>query len=124
VQDPTLFLNQLGVTATSILDESLSAIVDSTHCIVLNYETFLFASDDERSRFKTDPTKFCGPLTDPVTLQRFIPIATSPHLDHNNRTYYFWSDSTQSVFAMMPDMYASPHYKMRPKPDSTSDSAR
>jgi YHS domain-containing protein len=122
VQDPTLYLNQLGVTANSLFDESLPAVIDSTHCILLNYETFLFADDDEKSRFKLDPTERCGALTDPVTLQRFLPIASSPHLDHNKRTYYFWSDSTRSQFAMMPDMYAAPHHKMRPKPGSDTSS--
>ena len=122
MQDPTLYLNQLAVTANSMFNESLPAIIDSTHCILWNYETFLFANDDEKSRFKLDPTERCGPLTDPVTLQRFVPIASSPHLDHNGRMYYFWSDSTRSTFAMMPDMYAAPHYKMRPMPDSTADS--
>jgi YHS domain-containing protein len=118
VQDPTRYLNELGVTTASLFDSSRPATIDPAHLISLNYETFLFADQDERIRFKLDPTEYCGPLTDPVTLQRFVPVAASPHLDYDNRTYYFWSDSTRSMFEIMPDMYAAPHHRMRPKPDS------
>ena len=120
MQDPTRYLNELGIAVPSLFDSSRSVIIDSAHLTSLNYETFLFADDKEQVRFRHEPTRYCGALTDPVTLSRFIPVASSPHLDYDDRTYYFWSDSTRAQFETMPDMYAAPHHKMRPKPDSTS----
>lgn len=104
------------------MDSTSNAMLDSAHCVVVNYESFLFSTFDEKKSFEADPVSYCGPLTDPVTLQRFIPAASSPHLMHNNRAYYFWSDSSRTMFEMMPEMYALPHHKMRPKPDSTATS--
>ena len=123
MEDPSRFLNELGLTVASHLDSSASAMLDSAHCLVMNYESFLFATSDEMQSFLTDPTRYCGPLTDPVTLQRFIPGPSSPHLTHANRTYYFWSDSSRAMFEMMPEMYALPHHKMRPKADSTASTS-
>lgn len=120
MEDPSRYLTELGLTVASHLDSSSHAMLDSAHCIVMNYESFLFATYDEMNTFRANPTKYCGPLTDPVTLQRFIPATTSPHLVHDNHTYYFWSDSSRTMFEMMPEMYAQPHHKMRPKPDSTA----
>ncbi len=118
MQDPTRYLNELGVSVASLFDPARMAAIEPAHLVMLNYETFLFADQDERIKFKLDPTAYCGALTDPVTLQRFVPIASSPHIDYDDRTYYFWSDSTRSIFEMMPATYSTPHHKMRPRPDS------
>ncbi len=120
MEDPTKYLNELGVTVADLTDSTTGAVLDSAHCHLINYETFLFATLDEKNSFVANPTEHCGPLTDPVTLERFVPALTSPHSIFAERTYYFWSDSTKAMFDMMPEMYATPHHKMRPKPDSTA----
>ena len=118
MQDPTLYLNEIGVSVPSIMDSSRPATIDTACLVSLNYETFLFADAAERKRFLKEPSEYSGPLTDPVTLERFTPIPTSPHIVYENRTYYFWSDSTRTAFEMMPEMYSAPHHKMRPAADS------
>ncbi len=92
-----------------------NAVVDADHRIFVNHEVFYVAGEDERERFVADPLKYCGILTDPVTRQRFEPTSSCPRLDHAGRMFYFLSDSTETVFASDPEMYAYPKYGMTPK---------
>lgn len=98
----------------------IPALVDDSHRISIGYETFFVSSDDAKRRFMQDVPKYCGVLTDPVTKTRFYPDDESPHRFHRDREYYFQSDSTEQVFAMMPMEYEDPAYKMLPKSDSTA----
>lgn len=118
MQDPVPYLNFQGIDMLCPVNVDRFALIDSNHAVRLNYEWFFCSSDEAFAAFEKDPIRYCGILTDPVTLQRFLPGDESPVIEHGGISYYFWNDSTRITFQMMPDMYAQPNIKMIPK-DST-----
>ena len=95
-------------------------MVDNMHRTSIGYETFFLSDEDAKRRFDGNVTKYCGILTDPVTKHRFRPHRESPRTLHGDRRYFFASDSTREIFAMMPEMYADPAYMMLPKAEETA----
>ena len=85
---------------------SRHAAVDSSLRLFVNYELFLFANRSTKDRFRRDPTRYCGLLTDPVSRVRFRPAPRSPQTHYQGRLYFFSSDSTRTTFAGSPDSYA------------------
>jgi hypothetical protein len=118
VQNPEVFLNQLGLNLACAMDPSRPAVLDSAHRAFIGFESYFFADRAAMEEFSADPLRYCGVLTDPVTLKRFRPRPESPTSIYHDRTYVFLSDSTRQIFDMMSDMYAHPNFKMLPK-DST-----
>lgn len=114
MQDPELYIQQLGLNVPCVIAPERNAILDSAHRTLIGYETYFFSGLDAKSRFDESPETFCGPLTDPVSLRHFNPREESPRLIHNDRLYIFATDSTKEVFAMMPGMYQYPEHKMLP----------
>lgn len=119
MQNPEIFLNQLGVNLVCAMDPSKPAIIDATHRVSVGYETYFFADSSSMTKFLSDLSHYCGMLTDPVTLRRFRPNRQSPSTSYDDRMYFFSSDSTKQMFDMMSDMYAYPNLKMLAK-DSTA----
>ncbi len=118
MQDPEIFLNDLGLTIPCAVDPSRMAVIDAAHRISIGFETF-FCSDSAAMReFLTSISRYCGTLTDPVSLVRFHPGADAPRSTLRERLYLFASDSTKQLFDMMPDNYAWPQHHMIPV-DST-----
>lgn len=115
MQDPVLYLNVLDIDMRCAVNNDQMATIDSNHAVRLNYEWFFCSSDEAVVAFEKDPIRYCGVLTDPVSLQRFVPGDDSPRVDHEGTPYYFWNDSTRITFQMMPQMYAQPNFKMIPK---------
>ena len=66
-------------------------------------EVYFFSGRAAMRKFQADPIRYCGKLTDPVTLARFRPTLESPSTTYWNRTVYFESDSTRAVFEASPD---------------------
>lgn len=114
MQDPELYIQQLGLTVPCVITPDRNAILDSAHRTLIGYESYFFSDLDAKSQFDKAPERFCGPLTDPVSLRHFNPKSESPRLVHNERLYLFATDSTKEVFAMMPGMYQYPEHKMLP----------
>jgi YHS domain-containing protein len=54
---------------------------------------------------KKDRLRYCGELTDPMTMVRFRPAASSPHTKYENRWYYFASDSSLAQFLAKPEQH-------------------
>jgi len=106
------YLNQLEIELSSMLNHEETAVVDNDHMVRLNYESFFLASEDEVRQFSESPTDYCGPLTDPVSKQRFVPIDSSPSAVFNNRTFYFISKDNRKTFVAMPDSFALAGFKM------------
>lgn len=119
MQDPELYIQQLGLNISCAMSSERNAVLDSVHRTSIGYETYFFADLDAKARFDQSPEEFCGPLTDPVSLRHFNPKPNSPRLIHDERLYIFATDSTKDVFAMMPGMYQYPEHKMLPE-DSTA----
>jgi hypothetical protein len=115
VQGPESFLTQLGIELPGYMDSARPAIMDANYRISIGYESFIFSDSANLKKFESNLTKYCGVLTDPVTLKRFKPKRKSPKFTHNQRLFIFASDSTRQVFEKMPDMYYLPNFEMRPR---------
>ena len=115
VEDPERYLNELGVQVPDFMDTTKAAFVDFATRSRVNFETFFFAEQAEKTTFDADPTRYVGFLVDPVNKMRFHPSTTSPHFDYNNRPFFFSSDSTRAMFAATPDSFAVARGRMMPK---------
>jgi Uncharacterized conserved protein len=112
VEGPDSYLTAQRITFPSAVDPSQVAVIDAGHRVFLNYEVFYFASDELRQKFLADPIAYCGQLTDPVTLLRFQPTASSPRRDYRGRIYLFPAEESAAEFDADPHRYAVPVYKM------------
>jgi YHS domain-containing protein len=73
--------------------------------VFMNQEAYFFSNKESKKRFLADPTRYSGPLTDPVTQKRFQPTTRSPRVDFRGRTYFFESDLTKRQFQTAPTTY-------------------
>ncbi len=119
MQDPELYLTKIGITLPGFFVADIPAELNPDHRSIVNFESYFFSDREAKARFDQNMIAYCGPLTDPVTLQRFRPHANSPRMVYNDRLYLFSSDSAKTVFATMPDMYWLPNLAMLPRADST-----
>ncbi len=120
MQDPELYLQQLGLNIPCVISPERNAVLDPAHRTLIGYETYFFSDSAAKSRFDASPEDYSGPLTDPVSLRHFNPKPDSPRLIHNDRLYVFATDSTREAFAMMPGRYLYPEHRMLPV-DSTAE---
>lgn len=118
MEDPEVYLAELGISLSCATADGQPARLDSTTRCYVNYEIFFFSDESERTRFESDPLQYCGIVTDPISRQRFRPTSLSPRFDCNDHPYYFFTEENMATFATSPMMYATPNYKMLPK-DST-----
>ena len=112
MQDVVAALNRKGLVYSCYFDPSRPAVMDSSHEVRVNYETYLFADEAARGTFAADVVRYCGLLTDPVTKLRFRPSLDSPHIRHGGVTYYFQSGGNYEMFVRDPDAFRLPGYKM------------
>ena len=114
MQDPEIYLGELGIQVSDLFDPGRPARMDAFHRSRVNFETFFFADQAGKARFDADPIAHAGVVTDPVSRQRFRPAPTSPRVLHDGRPYVFFSEETRSAFVASPSMYADPDYRMLP----------
>jgi YHS domain-containing protein len=105
VQDPERYLKERKVTLPSIFPKAKSPLVDSSLREKVNFEIYYFSSAAEKELFKKNTLKYCGQVTDPITLKRFRPTASSPKTVHGGRIYYFSADSTRARFLANPQLH-------------------
>ena len=98
-------MRQLGLSLECPLHPGRAARIDSTTMVRLNHEVFYFAEPGSCRMFLKHPDRYCGPLTDPVTLNRFHPTPKSPRTRYRDRLWYFDADSTLAMFQAMPDSF-------------------
>jgi len=121
VQDPDPYMREQQIRVPCLMTDRIEARIEESLRASLNFEIFYFSDSEARRRFEADPTRWCGPLTDPVTLQRFVPTKRSPVAEAGGRRFYFVSDKTRQEFAARPDSFSVPHFRMRqttPSPGS------
>jgi len=94
------------VTLPCAVEPGKTAKIDKALTARLNYEIFMFSSNQARRTFDKNPIAYCGLLTDPVTQNRFQPQTTSPQFVFKTRKYFFLSDSTRTAFIATPDSFA------------------
>lgn len=112
MQDPVTFFADLVPSLPCAVEPARTALLDSVHCVQINYETYFVGSGAARRKLESDPLKYCGRLTDPVSQLRFTPTKRSPRLEWGGKPYYFASDSTRALFASTPDSFAVPRAMM------------
>ncbi len=117
MQDPATYLKELNIELAGFLDNSKPALLDSLRRTFVNYEAFFFSDAEHKYTFDENIARYCGRITDPVTLEQFAPGEKSPHISYANREFFFVSDSTLGAFQEMPEMYTLPAYKMRQETD-------
>lgn len=105
-EDPDLYVEARKVDVPCAVEPGKTAKADKKLTARVNYEVFMFSSPAARHKFDQDPLQYCGLLTDPVNQRRFHPTPRSPRMVFKARPYYFFSDSTFTVFHATPDSFA------------------
>jgi YHS domain-containing protein len=100
-------LKKLAVKLTDPVYPARLASYDPKLRMFLNQEAYLFSGKDAMKRFQSNPIRYSGPLTDPVSQKRFQPTSSSPRTKFKDRAYYFESTLTQRQFAVSPKDYAT-----------------
>lgn len=116
MKDPAPYLKEIGTELSCAMGGGLQARIDARLSTRVNHETFFFSMPAAKRKFRRNPVKYCGLLTDPVTKVRFQPNKKSPRQDWNGRPYFFSSAESAARFAVDPEMYAEPMGRMVPKP--------
>lgn len=102
MQDPERYLRERRIVPPSVFPNGKRPLVDSSLRDKVNFEIYYFASAAEKNIFQKNILKYCGTVTDPITMQRFRPTASSPKTVYGGRTYYFSADSTRARFLANP----------------------
>jgi YHS domain-containing protein len=105
VQDPERYLKALQIVPPSLFQKGKKAALDSSLRHRIGFEIYYFSNRAELDRFKKDPLRYCGELTDPVTMARFRPTASSPRTVYADRAYYFASETSQAEFLTRPEQH-------------------
>ena len=113
MQDPEQYLAALGIDVPCAILPDSGGVLDVSHRSLVNWEVYFFSSLEAKERFDHNPTRFCGLVTDPVTMSRFRPTASSARADHNGRPYFFADASNLAMFSKSPDSFAQPNPKMK-----------
>ena len=115
MKGPETYLDTIGIRPACLLRADKPAVMNAAHRAQINHEIFFFSSSSLRKLFLSDPLRWCGVLTDPVSGLRFQPDRTVPKTAYEGRTYYFSSAETEAKFKADPAMYQDAKRAM-PKP--------
>lgn len=115
MKGPETYLETIGVRPACAMHADRRAVMDPAHRAFVNHEIFFFSTRALRTLFLTDPLRWCGVLTDPVSGLRFQPDKTAPRMDYKGRAYYFNAAETLETFKAEPSTYADAKRAM-PKP--------
>lgn len=116
MQDFPGMLERKEIVPSCLFDPDRAASLE--HFVRLNYEGFFFCGADEAERFRADPTRFCGFLTDPVEKRRFRPTTASPSAEHEGTLFLFEDARSIARFRAAPTSFVLPGWKMAPMPES------
>ena len=89
-----------------------AALVEKEKRAQVNYEFFYFADEAGKEQFESDPLRWCGTVTDPISRERFRPTEKSAVAEHNGIPFFFSSEDTKTAFAAHPDSFSVMHQKM------------
>ena len=65
------------------------ARISNDTLVRVNHEVYFFAGEETKRAFEHEPWRWCGRVTDPVTLDRFVPEGGSPSLPYEGRKFFF-----------------------------------
>lgn len=113
MQSPEIFLNDLGITVACVVDRDKPALLDEAHRVFINWETYYLSSDAALAKFRADPLKYVGTVTDPVTRERFHPKVDSPRVDYEGRIIWFAKAENVERFKGSPEAFIPPMIGMQ-----------
>jgi YHS domain-containing protein len=105
VQDPERYLKERKLHPPSIFKNGKRPVIDSSLRERVNFEIYYFATSAEKERFRKDPLRYAGMVTDPISMARFRPTVSSPKTTYAGRLYYFSADSTLAQFLANPVLH-------------------
>ena len=108
MQGPELWLKALEIEVPCVVDPDRMAQLDVEHRVFVNYEAYYLADADALATFRKGPWRYTGPVTDPVSRERFTPNGESPRRNHGGRLFYFATAGNARTFAATPDSFATP----------------
>jgi YHS domain-containing protein len=103
--DPERYLREMKLALRCPVRPARRAVFDSSLRARVNQDIYFLSSVAALKRFRKDPLRFCGKVTDPVNHVRFQPTKASPHVTFRGRDYYFASESTLATFQSAPERY-------------------
>lgn len=113
MQSPEIFLVDLGLSVPCVVDPSRPALLDTRHRVFVNWETYYLSSDENLAKFRADPLKYVGTVTDPVTRERFQPERKHTRLEHEGRLIWFAKPENAARFREGPEAYVPPMIGMQ-----------
>ncbi len=113
MQDPEVYLAEIGVTLACPVHRDRDAVLAPDHRLRIGHETFFFSDQEAREEFRRRPLRYIDTLTDPVTLKHFTPTDSSPQLEYQGRSYYFADETSMARFQADPDPYLDVRREMR-----------
>lgn len=105
----------MGADLPCAVDPSRKATIDAGHRAFVNHEVYYVSDNDALRAFVAEPYRYTGKVTDPVSLERFQPSATSPIRSFGGRLFYFLSNETATKFDTDARMYGTPRPTMHSK---------
>jgi YHS domain-containing protein len=105
----------MGATLPCAVHPEQPAILDPAHRALVNHEVYYVGSEEAVAEFTAAPWRYTGRVTDPVSLNRFVPTEASPYRTHEGRLFYFESVQTTATFDSDPATYGVPKPMMRAK---------
>lgn len=113
MKGPEFYLNDFHIELPCCVDSSAQAILDPAHRAFVNHEVYYFSSEDARQLFEAEPYRYTGKVTDPVSLVRFQPDASSTSRTAAGRLFYFESAETVGKFDQDTELYSTPKPTMQ-----------
>jgi YHS domain-containing protein len=114
VQGPEPYVLDLGLEFACAVHPDRGAVLDSRHRVFVNYETYYVSDSEALGEFQRAPHLYAGRVTDPVTRERFVVVASSMRREFGERIFYFASPASAETFDGDPEAYATPMIAMRP----------
>ncbi|HXV14165.1 MAG TPA: hypothetical protein VEC56_08155 [Candidatus Krumholzibacteria bacterium] len=108
MQGPEPYLSDFHIQLPCAVDTTALAVLDPAHRAFVNHEIYFFSTDLAREQFEAEPWRYTGKVTDPVTVVRFRPDASSPSRAAAGRLFYFESAETVARFDEDPARYSTP----------------
>ena len=105
-EDPAPYLTAMKASLPCPVHPRAAARFEDDLRSYVNHDVYFFSDSEAKRKFDERPWKWSGPVTDPVTQERFAPTKESLRTDWMGRPYFFRSDSTRAVFLADPESHA------------------
>lgn len=102
---PEVYLRQMNADFKCVVHSADAAVLDPGHRAMVNDGIFYFSSPEALRAFVTEPWRYTGSVSDPVSGTRFQPDSQSPRRSFGGRLFFFQSAENASAFDADPRAY-------------------